>query len=120
MRNYFQVVITVCVLAAIHNTSYSQTTNTDSINHTMNSREEAFGKLVFHAFQANDEALYAALQPTNEEYKALLQRWLAAKVKGLTQTKIDEMMERRKREASARIKQDFADYRAQATSAGVV
>ena len=59
------------------------------------------------------------MQPTNEEYKALLQLMLNTKVKGLTQQKIDEMIERRKREASERMKSDFNEFQHQADSCGI-
>ncbi len=120
MRNYIQTIIAVLAMALISHKGHAQTVNADSINKKMMAPEEVFGKQVFNAFKTNNEALYAALQPTNEEYKALLQSWLVAKVKGLTDAKIDELIDRRKREADARMKQDFADYRKQSIDAGVV
>ena len=103
----------------IINYNYAQTGNSDSIHKNMNSKEEAFARQVFEAFKNNDEALYANLQPTNEEYKALLQLVLAAKVEGITQQKIDEMMEWRKKEAPERMKSDFNKFQHQADSCGV-
>jgi len=112
--------ITVLIVALmILNYNYAQTGNSDSIHKNMNSKEEAFARQVFEAFKNNDEALYANLQPTNEEYKALLQLVLAAKVEGITQQKIDEMMEWRKKEAPERMKSDFNKFQHQADSCGI-
>ncbi len=115
------IIITAVVLIVIINCRvFAQTNTGDSINKKMDTKEEEFGRQAFDAFKNNDEALYQSMQPTNEEYKALLQLMLSAKVKDLTQQKIDEMMERRKREASERMKKNFTEFQQQADSVGIV
>ncbi len=110
--------IAVFLSVTISYNTYAQTNDIDSIYKKMNP-EEGFARQVFKTFQNNDEALYEALQPTNEEYKALLQRMLTAKVIGLSQQNIEEMIARRKKEAPARFEKDFNAFRTQAASAGV-
>lgn len=113
------IILTITLLFIVSNI-YAQTTGSHSINTKIDSTEAIFGKNVFNAFKDNNVTVFENLYPTNEEYKALLQLMLKAKVKGLTQQKIDEVMERRKREASDTIKRRFAEFQAQADSAGIV
>ena len=120
MYQYIKVIITVSILLIPACEVFAQTNNNDSMNKKMNLAEDVFARQVFTAFQSNNEALYESMQPTNEEYKALLQLMLNANVKGLTQEKIDEMIKRRKGEASERMKKDFNEFQQQADSVGII
>ncbi len=79
-------------------------------------KENALGAATFKAFKNENVNQWIALYPTNDEYKGVLQVGLAAKVKGLTQEKIDEMIEHRKREAKAVYEEEFKSYQKQADS----
>lgn len=79
-------------------------------------KENALGAGIFKAFKSGNVNEWIALYPTNDEYKGVLQVGLAAKVKGLTQEKIEEMIEHRKREAKEVYEEEFKSYQKQADS----
>ena len=82
-------------------------------------KENGFGKTILSAFMKQDINAFIALYPTNEEYKTILQAGLAAKAKGLTQQKIDDMLAKRAKEAAAAYAALFKQYQAMADSVGV-
>jgi hypothetical protein len=79
-------------------------------------KENALGAGIFEALKSKNLDEWIALYPTNAEYKSILQVGLGAKVEGLTQQKIDEMIERRKKEAATVYGAEFAGYQRQADS----
>lgn len=83
-------------------------------------KEQQFAKQLFTSIQKNDEALWLSLHPTNEEYETLLQQMLNAKMKGITQKKIDDMIERRKKESVGAYKNELHDLQMQSAKEGVV
>ena len=79
-------------------------------------KENALGSAILNALKNKNIAEWLALYPSNDEFKGILQVGLAAKVEGLTQEKIDAMIERRKKEAAAVYEAEFKGYQRQADS----
>lgn len=100
------------------NTAKTQTT-LSSTKKKMSTNNQEFAKQVFTAIQKNDEALWISLHPTEKEFRSLLQLMLVAKMDGLTQPKIDEIMEQRKKEYFTEYKKELHDLQAEAARRGV-
>ncbi|HSC36598.1 MAG TPA: hypothetical protein VLD19_01955 [Chitinophagaceae bacterium] len=81
-----------------------------------NTVEHSFGNDILMSFKKSDAGAYQLLYPSNEEYLALLQLMLQYKVEGLTQEKIDEMIEHRRRDAAAVYAAEYREFRRQADS----
>ncbi|MEO8764028.1 MAG: hypothetical protein ABI416_07065 [Ginsengibacter sp.] len=79
-------------------------------------KENALGAAVLDALKSRNVADWIALYPTHAEFKSILEVGLAAKVEGLTQQKIDEMISRRKKEAAAVYEAQLNGYQKQADS----
>ena len=86
---------------------------------TQVSPEEKIARQIFQSFKNNDEKLWEALYPDNNEYNELLQLMLKEKMAGLTQEKIDGMMKQRTMEATTVYTAEFNHLRKQADSAGI-
>ncbi|MEO8769468.1 MAG: hypothetical protein ABI402_05270 [Ferruginibacter sp.] len=114
------IIISIFILISllIGTAGHSQT-NLSSTNKKMNTKKQVFARLLFTALQKNDEALWLSLYPTDEEYKSLLQLMLVAKMDGLTQQKIDQMIGQRKKEASALYRKEFHELQAEAKKKGI-
>ncbi len=86
-----------------------------SIHH----KENLLGQAIYKSLKEENSNNWILLYPTNDEYKNMLQLLLAAKNEGLTQQKMDGMIEERKLEAAAVYKAEFETYLKQADSLGI-
>jgi hypothetical protein len=109
--------ITIITVAAITVNCYHATAQNKPVKNNVNSKqktahqkENAFGVSVFKVLQDRNIDAWIALYPTNDEYRDILQAGLAAKAEGLTQQLIDEMLVRRKKEATAAYTAQFNHY----------
>lgn len=110
--------ILIVILLLTQNTVFPENKNMDIMINT-NSKEQQFGRQLFDAFNKDSEALWLSLFPTDEEYKTLLQLMLIAKVDGLTQEKIEDIIKRRKEEAAFTYRKEFKEFQNQAVNVGV-
>jgi len=85
----------------------------------INQKEEKFAGEIIKSFRLNDAGRWVSLFPTNEEYSEILQQMLKNKMEGLTQQKINDMIARRKKEATTVYTNEFIDFQKQAKDAGV-
>jgi len=92
------------------------TENKQKPNHQ---KENALGHDIFKALKENNSNQWILLYPTSDEYKSLLELLLTTKSDGLTQQKIDEMIEQRKLEAVAAYSAEYHGYLKQADSLGI-
>jgi len=107
------IAISSCTISAQN--SNMKISSTDSLA-SHYKKENALGAAVLNALKNKNTTEWIALYPTNDEFKGILQVGLAAKVEGLTQEKIDAMIERRKKEATAVYEAEFKNYQKQADS----
>src|SRR5450432_273609 len=82
-------------------------------------KEHALGTGIFKALKEKNSNHWILLYPTNDEYKNILEQMLAAKTGGLTQQNIDEMLVRRKKEASGAYTTEFENLCKRADSLGI-
>jgi len=86
---------------------------------SIQNKEDSLAQAIFKSLKEKNSNNWILLYPTNDEYKNILQLLLAAKSEGLTQQKIDEMIEHRKLEAVTVYKAEFKTYLKEADSLGI-
>lgn len=83
-------------------------------------KEEAFARKVFDCLKVNDKNAWLALYPTSREYKALLQKMVALKKDGLTQTQADEMAAQQQRNVAQYGSDEFEGLQREAKAVGLL
>ena len=119
-KNYLIILLMIALIAYSYQSNAQVKMNT-KVSHTIAaaSKEEKLARLIVESFRKKDDSLWRSLFPSNEEYRKLLQLMLDAKMEGLTQAKINDMIAQRKQEAVKAYNTDFKSFIKQADSLGI-
>jgi hypothetical protein len=117
---YFVSIILCFLCFSVQATGQLKSTNNEMKPNAMKAAaEDTLAHNIFRAFQKGSDTLFAALYPTNAEYRELTRLMTEAKIIKLPQQDIDQMLARHDNEATAAYKDIFHGFLKLADSMGI-